>query len=145
FAVVRLTPSGGLDGSFNNATSRSLVDFADAGGQANDSAYAMARQPTTGDLILVGGSTAGPHGGLAIAALTSGGQLDPAFDGDGRQLGHYESTWVSAAAAATTPDGKVLVGGLAMFDNRRAIAIARYTAAGVLDPSFGVDGRVLPP
>ncbi len=49
------------------------------------------------------------------------------------------SAW--ASGIARQPDGKVVVVGRA----GSAVALARYTASGQLDPAFGVGGRVLTP
>jgi uncharacterized delta-60 repeat protein len=49
----------------------------------------------------------------------------------------------TAHAVVVEPDGHIMVAGYADFASLRHVAIARFTAKGELDRSFGVDGLVL--
>src|SRR4051794_7601058 len=75
----------------------------------------------------------------AVAAPTPG-SLDATFSGDGRvttNLGAEDG----AAIVARQADGKLVVGGFSDDD----FALARYTTAGALDPTFSGDGKLTLP
>jgi uncharacterized delta-60 repeat protein len=74
---------------------------------------------------------------IALAGLTSRGRLDPGFGTGGRVVTDLPSLQEGALALARLDDGPLIVAGWA--DDR--MLVARYTAAGALDPSFG-DGGV---
>jgi uncharacterized delta-60 repeat protein len=81
---------------------------------------------------------------LEDRCLLSAGQLDPTF-GTGGQV--VVPPFVGpgddmAAAAVLQPDGMLIVGGTSSNGVGRAIALARYDAAGHLDSTFGAGGRV---
>lgn len=80
-------------------------------------------------------SAAGP-------ALAATGDLDPTWSGDGVQTRAAGST--QALASAVQGDGRILVAGVGVVaDGSPALGgtyVARYTAAGALDPSYGVGG-----
>jgi uncharacterized delta-60 repeat protein len=73
---------------------------------------------------------------IALVGLTSRGRLDSSFGTGGRVVTDLPSVQEGARAMART-DGGVVVAGWA--DDR--MLVARYTAAGALDPSFGDGGR----
>src|SRR5262245_34732870 len=75
------------------------------------------------------------------ARAANPGDLDPSFGVGGRVLTQFIGAG-AARALAIQPDGKVVVVGDAPDD---FAALIRYTAAGGLDPTFGVGGRVLTP
>jgi len=82
---------------------------------------------------------------LVVAALgtgpahAAGGDLDPSFSEDGRELTRFESFggFGIGTDTALQADGKIVVVGSAGGD----FAIARYTPDGALDPTFSGDGR----
>src|SRR4051812_37555153 len=92
----------------------------------------------------------GPNNTFALARLTSIGALDTAFSGDGR----LTTTWPQATGARlhsvyVQPDGKVMAAGVGWRPDVQIeggtatfVAIARYTAGGGLDTTYGGDGRV---
>jgi uncharacterized delta-60 repeat protein len=76
----------------------------------------------------------------STTALALPGDLDPGF-GSGGILVHDLGASDNAFAVTVQPDGRVIaVGGSA-----GAVALARYSASGVLDPSFGTGGTVATP
>jgi uncharacterized delta-60 repeat protein len=73
---------------------------------------------------------------LAVAA---GGELDKAFGGDGRVVTNLGAN-AEAAAIALEPDGKIIVGASSL---RGDLIVARYTAGGAPDTTFGAEGTVV--
>jgi uncharacterized delta-60 repeat protein len=139
FGLVRFNPDGSLDQSFGS------------GGQVVDApvvgnATAVAIQPD--GKIVVAGSTpgSGDEGDFSdfiVARYTSAGALDPSFgtggvvitDGGGSNEAHN---------VVLQPDGKIVVSG-GVFNASRGINqtdLARYMSSGVLDPSFGIAGKL---
>ena len=80
---------------------------------------------------------------LAPVALAAPGDLDPGFGLDGRALVGFGPGVAQARAMARFPDGRLVLAGSSggdVFDDYCAITV--LTAAGVVDPSFGTDGRL---
>jgi len=128
--VVRYTASGQLDPTFGGGDGIVPLHF---GVGSFDSAAAVAIDGS-GRIMVAGGTesdiscTSYCH--AAIARLTSNGQLDPSFAGDGTvtiNVDHNRATSVAIDAS-----GRVLVG----TDS----AVYRFTEAGMLDSSFGNSG-----
>jgi uncharacterized delta-60 repeat protein len=127
FVLARYTNHGRLDPSFGTGGA-----VFDPGSAAN----AVATQPD--GKIIVAGSSAG---GLALARYTDRGRLDPSFGTGGKvvtALGSSRDVW--ARAIALQPDGKIVAAGGIDVGGHGDFAIARFTADGKLDPSFGQDG-----
>jgi uncharacterized delta-60 repeat protein len=123
-AVARYNPDGQLDATFG-AGGKVIFDW---GG--SEEAQAVAIQPD-GKLLLAGAL----DGNLLLARLLPNGALDPTFGAGGKtstDLGGADR----ALALFVQPDGKLQVAGSS--DGR--FALAQYTAAGVLDASFGSGG-----
>ena len=78
-------------------------------------------------------------GGVALAAP---GDIDPSFSGDGRVTTDFGGSDV-ARDVAIQPDGKVIAVG--QGSRYGVIAMARYLPSGVLDPTFGANGKVTLP
>jgi uncharacterized delta-60 repeat protein len=96
---------------------------------------------------------------LTVGTITTGGSprlammrhfLDGTADDGGRQTTDFSADPTfgihsndRAQAAAFQPDGKLLVAGSTQpYTGQGGAALARYTAAGALDPSFDGDGRL---
>ncbi|MFL5898032.1 MAG: hypothetical protein ACJ76D_06160 [Solirubrobacterales bacterium] len=94
-------------------------------------------------------ATYGGEGGLVVARLGLDGRLDPSF-GNGGVASSPEkliATVRGVPNAAVQPDGKVLVaveGGFEGEGQDRSIMVARYTASGQLDSTFGDGGEARP-
>ncbi|MEV4428394.1 calcium-binding protein [Streptomyces sp. R-07] len=80
--------------------------------------------------------------GLPAAASAAPGDLDPAFDGDGRvvtDLGGF----AGAAGMAVQPDGRIVTIGYGYSSETSGdFTLTRYNADGSLDATFGGDGIV---
>jgi uncharacterized delta-60 repeat protein len=82
---------------------------------------------------------------LAMSAAPAGalpGTLDGAFGVGGQVRTDFGGTYDWAYATALRPDGKILTAGVSNARGTYDFALARYTAAGALDPSFGEGGLV---
>ncbi|HEY3185944.1 MAG TPA: delta-60 repeat domain-containing protein [Solirubrobacteraceae bacterium] len=142
--VARLNSDGSIDGSFGDGGSK-LIDF--AGGR--DFAEAVAVQPD--GKILVAGDAADAvrqDEDFALARLTTSGQLDPSFGGDGHVRTDFPGGSAGAMAVTVEPDGKIVAVGRggesfnSLCSPRCSYALARYNPDGSLDSSFGGGGLV---
>ena len=105
-------------------------------------AYAVAIQPD-GKIVLAGVAS---YDGFGVARHRPDGSLDTSFGGTGA----FQTTFAAPSAAyavAIQSDGKIVVVGTAGWTGypgkrRNSFAVARYTADGQLDGSFGADGIV---
>ncbi|MGH3081295.1 MAG: hypothetical protein ACRDNH_09210 [Gaiellaceae bacterium] len=121
----------------------------EAGRQSVDLAYALAAGPN-GTLTVAGLSRYAATKGagrqkVAVARYTAAGALDHSFGIGGRVLTDFGARSGSGARSlAVGRDGKTIVAGWAVVGPRDiGFALARYTARGKLDRSFGRNGRVL--
>jgi uncharacterized delta-60 repeat protein len=140
FAVARFNANGTLDTSFGAAhTGMVCADFASDFDQAN----AVAVQADGG--IIVGGmATVNGDGQFALLRLTAGGVLDTAFGaaGTGKVLTQWNNAWAESTALGVQADGRIVLVGYASdyATGTSDAAVARYTADGRLDASFGSGG-----
>ena len=79
---------------------------------------------------------------ILVARYNSTGQLDSSFGNGGcctTEVGDISNAY----AVSVTSDSKILVAGSTVQHGISSIVIARYTTAGVLDATFGVNGIVI--
>lgn len=146
-AAARFNADGSPDQSFGSG-GLALVFQGAVYAEAWDAAF-----QADGKLIIVGSAqmdeAANPD--FALARLNPDGSLDPTFGQAGlvrTDFGFEREDY--AYAVALQADGRIVVGGQASLptglaapdDYDYALALARYTAAGALDPTFGIGGRV---
>jgi uncharacterized delta-60 repeat protein len=141
FAVVRLTPDGKLDPTFDENGKRS-IDF-----QGEVTAVALQRD---GKILLVGehydGGLFESDTDFAVARLNPNGSLDKSFDGDGKKrIGFGNDDYGRAIAVS---GDKIVVAGVSggLRGNRQThLVVARLNVAnGAMDKTFGPehDGKV---
>ncbi|MGH2840975.1 MAG: hypothetical protein ACRDKY_09150, partial [Solirubrobacteraceae bacterium] len=147
FALVRYLPSGRLDRSFSG-DGRVTTSFGDNCRFAAPGAMAIQRN---GRIVVAGRAqctTAGTTTAtFALARYTGGGRLDRTFSGDGRLTTDFTHTFDYAYDVLVAPGGKIVAAGTSdaeSFEHAR-FALARYTASGALDRSFGIGGKVMTP
>ena len=82
-----------------------------------------------------------------LTTQAAAGALDPAFAGGGMtpSLG---ANFFSASSFAVQPDGKIIVGGVYSLSTEEPFAnaqfaLVRYLPTGIIDSSFGTNGRVV--
>jgi uncharacterized delta-60 repeat protein len=145
FLVARYLPDGSLDPSFGSGGA-SALDFG-----ANDYAAAVDLDP--GGRIVVAGVTdypgkANPDASFAIARLTPDGRPDPSF-GSGGEVTTSFGGYSGARSVTVLPDGSIAAAGVQTPDPDRAypgrdsLVLARYTASGSPDSTFGNAGTLL--
>ena len=76
---------------------------------------------------------------FCLARYDAAGNLDGSFGAGGRVLSDFGATGEAAYALAVGPDDKVVVAGTSAEN----FAFARYSAAGILDGTFGQGGKNL--
>ena len=140
FGLARYTPDGVLDQSFGNgglvvtrSTQRSFV--ANALGLQSDGRILVAGMVS--DLATTSLQ-------LAVARYQPDGSVDAGFGAAGIAATPVGAAGAGATALALQPDGKVLVAGTAYAHGPTAdeFALARFTADGQLDQTFGGAGIV---
>lgn len=147
---------GYLDQSYGTAKNgTSFIPFSIAGSTTiNDTCQAVALQ-SDGKMVVAGYTTNGTAAYIAVARYASTGQLDPSFGQSGNRAGtqyipfsisgvsNNSSVCDQATAVAIQPDGKIVVAGFSTNTSTKKpcyCALARFTAAGKLDTSFGQSG-----
>ncbi len=144
FALVRYDADGTLDGSFG-VHGRVLTNFT----QYQDSASGVALQ-NDGTIVVVGTIQRLTSGGravgrFAVARYETDGTLDATFGGgDGKVTFRFsDGGFDQGLAVALQDDGKIVVAGSSDRDcDCGSFAVARLDSTGVLDATFGGDGRV---
>lgn len=136
--VMRLEANGTLDTTFGTAGVYELADPFSV-------EFRDVRVLSTGSILV-----AGTNDDLLLVRLTSAGQLDTTYSGDGIASANLSTEVVSGAtlksadgieAMAIDTDGSVVVAGGSRpaTGNLRAV-LARFTPAGALDTGFDTDG-----
>jgi len=135
FALAAYSADGALAGTLllpgNNAKARAVLEQPDG-------------------KIVIAGSNGGvppdisPTGTFTVMRLSSGGVLDPTFNGNGRVETLVNGRGSAGTAAVLQPDGKIVVAGGSIESNGTAqyFALARYDTDGTLDAAFGSGGQV---
>ena len=139
FALVRYTTGGNLDANFGRG-GKVL-----SGGAIADIGTASALAVQKDGKILAAVPSYNPSvNPFELVRYTAGGKPDKSFGRGGTVLTDLgETAW--ASAVALQQDGKIVAAGSA-GENIGAgenFALARYTASGKLDASFGSGGKVL--
>ncbi len=80
----------------------------------------------------------------SIALKAAEGDLDVTFGGGGKLHVSFGETQDEAAALAVQSDGRIVVAAnVTAADGSRQIGVARLAPNGALDPTFGINGRVI--
>ncbi len=99
-----------------------------------------------GKVVAVGDSyePGTPADRFVLARYTRSGALDQTFGTGGKVTTEFGRSSSAALAVALQPDGRIVAAGAVSGGPTGVdIALARYTANGSLDPTFGVGGRVV--
>lgn len=129
FCVARLRANGNLDTTFGSGGKR-VVRF----GGDEEGVFGATLQPD-GKILLVGDSDFR----VAVARLNRNGSLDTTFSGDGRLVFSWGAI-SRATAVLALANGKILVAGFSGPEGGN-MQVARLTASGALDPTFGTAGK----
>jgi uncharacterized delta-60 repeat protein len=134
FGVVRYLPGGTPDPGFD-ADGIVKTDIAGRGDQAN----AVAVQPD-GKIVVAGSALRTPiDNDFAVVRYNADGTRDTSFGTDGIAMTDLGTLADAGRAVAIQPDGKIVVAGTADED----VALARYTADGHIDTTFGHGGTTV--
>lgn len=130
---------GDLDSSFSS-------DGKDVQDWGADHAHALAVAATKDGSVLVGGQVRFADFDFGVVRYLPDGSLDTGFGDDGLarigfDVGGTQSD--SLHAILPLPDGKTLLAGSVATATVNLPGIARLTAAGELDPDFGVGGKIV--
>ena len=133
FALARYNANGTLDTSLS--TDGKVTT--DIGSSTTDAAYAMAIQ-SDGRIVVAGTS----NNDFALARYNADGSLDTSFGTGGKVTTDIDSGNDDANAVAVQPDGKIVAAGSGVSGGGTRFALARYSADGSLDTSFGTGGKL---
>ena len=136
FHVVRYTPSGSLDTTFNTTGTLTVNLGAPASG-AFAFPTALAMQPDGRILI---GSRSG--GNAAIYRYNTNGVIDGGFGSGGIAFNPSTATGGSISAMAVLPGGKIVAAaaGLEPTSSPTSVNLMRFSSAGIADSTFGNGG-----
>jgi uncharacterized delta-60 repeat protein len=139
FAASRLNADGSTDPTFGNGGSTTVTVT-----PASDFVDGQAIQPD-GKLVLVGSGFFNPSAsgiGGAVVRLTADGQPDPTFAFGGTATVFVTGRQTVLSGVAIQPDGGIVLAGLAgdPTTGQEVAVVARLTADGKADPTFGTDG-----
>jgi uncharacterized delta-60 repeat protein len=142
-------------GGVEHLEGRTLLSFGTGGivttqvnGSAASQAFAVAIQPAD-QKIVAGGDTQYPNI-FALARYNTDGTLDSTFGSKGvvtTTFGNSDYSQVNSILVQPS-NGKIVAGGIEYYLNTRTYSyqaqfvLARYTASGSLDSTFGKGGKV---
>ncbi|HEV7893337.1 MAG TPA: hypothetical protein VGP08_22160, partial [Pyrinomonadaceae bacterium] len=129
-AVARYNTNGTLDATFGG-TGKVTTDH---GAGASNAAYAVTMSGT--NIIVAGYETVSGNNDFMVARYTTAGILDATFGTLGVTTTGFSGFNDVARAVALDSTGRIVLGGYANNGSDDDFAVARYTAAGVLDAGF---------
>ena len=138
-ALARYNADGSLDTSFGG-DGRVLTNITRGYDYVEDVSL-----QDDGKIVVAGGvNILGRDAKFIVARYGTEGTLDATFGGDGMTITNVDTGFDDAMGVGIQPDGSIVVAGWsepAGSSNAR-FALARYTPGGLLDPTFGGDGKV---
>ena len=140
FLLLRLDINGSLDTTFADS-GKAILPF------AKDAIIKDIVLLSNGQIIVIGGGTDSTFSDFALARYNTDGSLDTYFGTDGKILTDIGSHNDWAYQAQVQSDGKIILAGYSnnpAKSYKKDFALARYSADGVLDTTFGEnqDGKV---
>ncbi len=138
--------SGGSSGNlaFIRYNANGTLDTlqATALGTGGDGSGNAAAIQTDGKIVVAGYAHVSSNDvDFAVVRYNTNGSLDTSFNGTGKVLTSFGTSFDVANAVAIQSDGRIVVTGLTSKD----FAAARYNTNGTLDTSFGTGGKVTTP
>jgi uncharacterized delta-60 repeat protein/uncharacterized repeat protein (TIGR01451 family) len=138
FALVRYNYNGTLDTTFGGGTGKVVTDF----NGTSDRIWGVTIQ-TDGKIVAVGETVSLVFPGtndIAVARYNTNGTLDTTFGGTGKVTTDHGSGASNAAYGVAMSGTNIIVAGYESVSGNNDFMVARYTTAGVLDPTFGTLG-----
>ena len=133
--LARYRANGGLDRSFAGDGMKRV----DLGGQ--DDARDLALQDN-GGIVVAGRASPSDDADFVVARLKASGALDRRFGKNGKRRTDFGGDSDVAEGLALQANGRIVLVGSTEATLNVDYALARYTAGGRLDDSFGGDGKV---
>ena len=137
FAIARYNTNGTLDAAFGSG---GIVTTSFGGG--TDHVHAIAIQGD-GKIVAAGYATSSLQTDFALSRYNANGTLDTGFNTDGKVTTTIGSGNDEINGLALDGSGKIVVAGQSIVGTSNQFVVARYTAAGALDASFGSGGFTL--
>jgi uncharacterized delta-60 repeat protein len=144
FAVARYTSVGGLDTAFGpGGTVRTGI------GTGDDIATGLAIQlfdssdPKKNKIVVAGSTYNATHSDFALAIYDDLGKLDAGAEMGGKITTPVGSGDDAVFAVAVQSNNKIVVAGDSKSGSALDFAMVRYTATGLVDATFGVNGKVV--
>ena len=138
--LVKISASGVLDSTFDQDGKVSTDFFSGYSEQINAIAVSL-----SGDIYVAGDgyNPDGSNTNFFVGKYTSTGALDLTFSSDGKAYADFFGGTDVATSVAVLADGTVLAGGtITATDTRNDFGLVKFTAAGLVDTSFGTNGKV---
>jgi uncharacterized delta-60 repeat protein len=139
-AIARYNPNGSLDASFGTLGQSACVTSVAGIAPTSDGKIVVAGIITSE--LMVGGNATG----FGLVRYNSNGSIDASFGSHGGVITGFPPTAAGFALAVQTNDDIVVAGetaGGTPQNPTASLALARYTSAGALDPTFGTGGKVI--
>lgn len=136
FKVVRYASNGGLDLTFGGGDGIAMIDVNSG---SSDTARSMVMQDD-GRIVAGGVSSTAGNDDFAVARLTSLGDLDASFAGDGTTTTPIGVDDDIGYGVTVQQDGMIVLTGETLTGAVRDTPVVRYTTDGTLDSTFDGDG-----
>lgn len=136
-AVLRYESGGRLDQTFAGDGIATRAFSTDT-----DEALAMALQPD-GKIVIAGCIRNGAPNDFLLARFDQDGGLDTQFGNNGSNIVPFSGGLDIGLGVAIQPDGKIVAAGFGNNGANADFAVIRTNANGLLDPTFGTNGKLL--
>jgi uncharacterized delta-60 repeat protein len=139
FLVLRYLSNGQLDPGFGDS---GIVTTPFRGNDDRARAIAIQRD---GKIIVAGEADNGSRPEAAIARYHQDGELDLRFNGTGKISTNADGPTYISDVAIQSDDKLILAGDTRNLAGKTHTVLFRHGTTGALDPTFGVNGRVVTP
>lgn len=139
FAIIRYLPNGAIDNSFG-INGKVITPM----GPGDDVIYSIALQPD-GKIVAAGLAWNGTDYDFAMARYSTSGVLDSSFGINGKVVQPVGPANDIAVSVTIQYDWAVVLGGTTFSGTDKDFAVLRFTPSGVLDNTFGINGKVITP
>jgi len=144
FAVIRVTPTGAIDPTFNGGAFKTLNALPVTEDEANNDQSNAVSIDHNGDIVVTGSATFGQAQKLAAFRLLPDGTLDTTFGGGIVTVNVGTESIDSAAGAAVDSSDNVYIAGASNSQGQLrpaySLAVVKLTSAGAVDTTFGTNG-----
>lgn len=143
FSLIRLNSNGSFDKTFG-VEGKVITTFS----ENDDNGHSLALQ-RDGKIIVAGWSynNIDSTSDFAIVRYNSNGSIDKSFGVEGKVVTPIGTADDKGYSVAIQNDGKIVVAGYCSSRNVNScdFAIVRYNSNGILDNTFGVEGKAITP